>query len=43
MMDFRSIAATLKASGYPPRMADAKIAHDIVLKADHSPIDIEGG
>ena len=32
-MDFRSIAATLTASGYPPRKADAKIAHDIVLKA----------
>ena len=32
-MDFRSIAATLKASGYPPRKADARIAHDIVLKA----------
>lgn len=32
-MDFRSTATTLKASGYPPRKADAKIAHDIVLKA----------
>ena len=31
-MDFRSTATTLKASGYPPRKADAKIAHDIVLR-----------
>ena len=47
-MDFRSIATTLKASGYPPRKADAKIAHDIVLKAIenagfHDKVTIKGG
>ena len=47
-MDFRSIAATLKAAGYPPRKADAKIAHDIVLKAIedagfHDKVTIKGG
>ena len=31
-MDFRSLAASLEAAGYTPRKADAKIAHDIVLK-----------
>ena len=47
-MDFRSTATTLKASGYPPRKADAKIAHDIVLKAIedagfHDKVTIKGG
>ncbi len=47
-MDFRSIAASLKAVGYPPRKADAKIAHDIVLKAIeaagfHDKVTIKGG
>ena len=47
-MDFRSIATTLKASGYPSRKADAKIAHDIVLKAIenagfHDKVTIKGG
>lgn len=32
-MNFRDIAEPLKAAGYPPRKANAKIAHDIVLKA----------
>lgn len=32
-MDFRNAAASLTAAGYPPRKADAKIAHDIVLKS----------
>ena len=47
-MDFRSTATTLKASGYPPRKADAKIAHDIVFKAIedagfHDKVTIKGG
>lgn len=47
-MDFRSTATTLKVSGYPPRKADAKIAHDIVLKAIedagfHDKVTIKGG
>lgn len=47
-MDFRRIAASLKALGYPPRKADAKIAHDIVLKAIesagfHDKVTIKGG
>ena len=47
-MDFRNIATTLKAAGYPPRKADAKIAHDIVLKAIedagfHDKVTIKGG
>ena len=47
-MNFRSIATTLKASGYPPRKADAKIAHEIVLKAIenaglHDKVTIKGG
>ena len=47
-MDFKSTAATLKASGYPPRKADAKIAHDIGLKAIedagfHDKVTIKGG
>ena len=38
----------LRASGYPPRKADAKIAHDIVLKAIedagfHDKVTIKGG
>lgn len=32
-MNFKDIAATLRKSGYSPKKADAKIAHDIVLKA----------
>ena len=41
-------STTLKASGYPPRKADAKIAHDIVLKAIenagfHDKVTIKGG
>lgn len=47
-MDFNDIAATLKAAGYPPRKAEAKIAHDIVLKAIedagfHDKVTIKGG
>lgn len=47
-MDFRHIAATLKTAGYPPRKADAKIAHDIILKAIeaagfHDKVTIKGG
>ena len=47
-MDFKSIAASLKALGYTPRKADAKIAHDIVLKAIeaagfHDKVTIKGG
>ena len=28
-MNFKDIAATLRKSGYSPKKADAKIAHDI--------------
>lgn len=47
-MDFRDIARPLKAAGYPPRKANAKIAHDIVLKAIddsgfHDNVTIKGG
>ncbi|MGN0545079.1 MAG: nucleotidyl transferase AbiEii/AbiGii toxin family protein [Acutalibacteraceae bacterium] len=47
-MDFMDIAATLKKSGYSPKKADAKIAHDIVLKAIedagfHDKVTIKGG
>lgn len=47
-MDFRIMAESLKAAGYPPRKADAKIAHDIVLKAIdeagfHDKVTIKGG
>ena len=47
-MDFKNIAASLKAIGYPSRKADAKIAHDIVLKAIetagfHDKVTIKGG
>ena len=47
-MDFKAIAATLKDVGYSPRKADAKIAHDIVLKAIedagfHDKVTIKGG
>ena len=47
-MDFRNIAASLKTHGYPPRKADAKIAHDIILKAIeaagfHDKVTIKGG
>ena len=47
-MDFRSLAASLEAAGYTPRKADAKIAHDIVLKAIeaagfHDKVTIKGG
>ena len=47
-MDFREIAARLRADGYPPRKADAKIAHDIILKAIedagfHDNVTIKGG
>ena len=47
-MDFRSIAEKLKEYGYSPRKAEAKIAHDIVLKAIedagfHDKVTIKGG
>lgn len=47
-MDFKAIEATLKEAGYPPRKAEAKIAHDIVLKAIedagfHDKVTIKGG
>lgn len=47
-MDFGIIATALKANGYSPRKADAKIAHDIVLKAIedsgfHDQVTIKGG
>ena len=47
-MNFKDIAATLKKSGYSPKKADAKIAHDIVLKAIedagfHDKVTIKGG
>jgi hypothetical protein len=47
-MDFRNIVASLKAAGYSPRKAGAKIAHDIVLKAiesagSHDKVTIKGG
>lgn len=47
-MNFRDIAASLKTVGYSPRKADAKIAHDIVLKAIedagfHDQVTIKGG
>ncbi len=47
-MDFRAIAAPLKSVGYSPRKADAKIAHDLLLKAIedagfHDKVTIKGG
>ena len=47
-MDFKAIAAPLKAVGYTPRKADAKIAHDLLLKAIedagfHDKVTIKGG
>ena len=47
-MNFKDIAATLRKSGYSPKKADAKIAHDIVLKAIedagfHDKVTIKGG
>ena len=47
-MDFMNIVASLKAAGYSPRKAGAKIAHDIVLKAIesagfHDKVTIKGG
>lgn len=47
-MDFRNIVVSLKAAGYSPRKAGAKIAHDIVLKAIesagfHDKVTIKGG
>lgn len=47
-MDFKAIEATLKEAGYSPRKAEAKIAHDIVLKAIedagfHDKVTIKGG
>ena len=47
-MNFRGIAATLKTAGYSPRKAEAKTAHDIVLKAIddagfHDQVTIKGG
>ena len=47
-MNFKAIAATLKAAGYSPRKADAKIAHDLLLKAIegsgfHDKVTIKGG
>ena len=47
-MNFKDIAAALKKSGYSPKKADAKIAHDIVLKAIegagfHDKVTIKGG
>lgn len=47
-MNFREIAVSLKTLGYSPRKAEAKIAHDIVLKAIndagfHDQVTIKGG
>lgn len=47
-MDFKAIAAPLKAAGYSPRKAEAKIAHDLLLKAIedagfHDKVTIKGG
>jgi predicted nucleotidyltransferase component of viral defense system len=47
-MNFRDMAAKLKAAGYSPRKADAKVAHDLVLKAIeaagfHDKVTIKGG
>ena len=47
-MNFMEAAAALKAVGYSPRKADAKIAHDIILKAIadagfHDKVTIKGG
>ena len=47
-MNFRGIVSTLKTAGYSPRKAEAKIAHDIVLKAIddagfHDQVTIKGG
>ena len=47
-MNFREMAATLKVAGYSPSKANAKIAHDLVLKAIeasgfHDNVTIKGG
>lgn len=47
-MNFKDMAETLKAAGYSPRKAEAKIAHDLVLKAIeaagfHDKVTIKGG